>query len=207
MARDLRIVTWNANGVRLHIPELEVFLESHNIDVACITETHLSAYHSFHLQNYVVVRRDRPSARCAGVAVCIRRSINFLQVGPDTGNVESIGIRLTDTPLQVFAAYCPPRQNLGHKIWEVFNHPNRVPLPVVMEIQHGTRHFRREVSTVDWTLAQYLMGKSSLVCPIITSKVDIDSAIASLTTELNEIVTKATKSEQSGPAISASLTT
>jgi len=37
----LKIVTWNANGLSQHIPELEIFLVNESIDICLVSETHL----------------------------------------------------------------------------------------------------------------------------------------------------------------------
>ena len=38
----LRIMTWNANGLRQRCRELEVFLHDNHIDIALISETHFT---------------------------------------------------------------------------------------------------------------------------------------------------------------------
>ena len=44
---NLNICHWNAEGVRTKTLELQTFLKTHNIDVCCIQETHLSPNHRF----------------------------------------------------------------------------------------------------------------------------------------------------------------
>ena len=44
---NFNICHWNAEGVRTKKLELQTFLKTHNIDVCCIQETHLSPNHRF----------------------------------------------------------------------------------------------------------------------------------------------------------------
>ena len=55
----LKIVQWNAEGVRLKKTELQHFLKLKAIDVCCIQETHLSSSHRFFIRGYEVFRQDR----------------------------------------------------------------------------------------------------------------------------------------------------
>lgn len=38
---NFKLLNWNANGVKRQENELRYFLKVHDIDVACISETHL----------------------------------------------------------------------------------------------------------------------------------------------------------------------
>ena len=50
----LRIVTWNANGIVAKLPTFEVFLNSNDIDICLLTETHLTSNNNFYIDNYQV---------------------------------------------------------------------------------------------------------------------------------------------------------
>ena len=54
----LKIIQWNAKGVRLKKTELQHFLKLKAIDVCCIQETHLSSSHRFFIRGYEVFRQD-----------------------------------------------------------------------------------------------------------------------------------------------------
>ena len=58
----LKIVQWNAEGVRLEKTELQHFLKLKAIDVCCIQETHLSSSHHFFIRGYEVFRQDQESS-------------------------------------------------------------------------------------------------------------------------------------------------
>jgi len=52
MAGSLRIATWNANGVKQHQSELEIFLEDQKIDICLISETHFTKESSFKVRGF-----------------------------------------------------------------------------------------------------------------------------------------------------------
>lgn len=54
-----KIFLWNATNVKEKLPELEVFLQNNNIDVALITETWLLPTDRFYLKDYISIRKDR----------------------------------------------------------------------------------------------------------------------------------------------------
>ena len=52
--QTLRIVHWNAEGVRQKKLELQQFLKAQKIDVCCIQETHLNNTHRFSIRGYEI---------------------------------------------------------------------------------------------------------------------------------------------------------
>jgi exonuclease III len=40
---NLVIINWNANGIKKNRNTFAAFLSAHNIDIACVSETHLIA--------------------------------------------------------------------------------------------------------------------------------------------------------------------
>ena len=54
------ILQWNANGIGNKQTELSIFLEAHDVKVAAIQESKLTAKsRSPNIQNYTLVRQDR----------------------------------------------------------------------------------------------------------------------------------------------------
>ena len=49
---NFNICHWNAEGVRTKKLKLQTFLKTHNIDVCCIQETHLSPNHRFSVRGF-----------------------------------------------------------------------------------------------------------------------------------------------------------
>ena len=58
--KSFNILQWNANGIGNKQTELSIFLEAHNVKVAAIQESKLTAKsRSQNIQNYTLVRHDR----------------------------------------------------------------------------------------------------------------------------------------------------
>lgn len=105
----LKIVLWNAHGLRLKVADFSRFLSDHAPDIAFLTETWLQFGQPCCFPNYIIHRRDRPT-RGGGVAICVRASIpHHLRALPTLRNTEAVAIRLTGlpVPLTVAAVYLP----------------------------------------------------------------------------------------------------
>ena len=58
--KTFNILQWNANGIGNKQTELSIFLEAHDVKVAAIQESKLTAQsRSPNIQNYTIVRQDR----------------------------------------------------------------------------------------------------------------------------------------------------
>ena len=100
-------MTWNANSISQHSIELLNFLENHNVDVACITETKLSPSKKFFLKNYKIFRIDRNS-HGGGVAVIVRCDIEVKAIRADAAPCEAVGVKVSldaSQSLNIFSAY------------------------------------------------------------------------------------------------------
>ena len=82
MSKFLRILLWNANGVRSRIDELELVLNNEKIDICLLAETHLTNESNIKFKNYDFYHTIHPS-NCArgGSAIAVRTSIRH-----DEGN-------------------------------------------------------------------------------------------------------------------------
>ena len=60
---SLRVLQWNAGGLRARSAELLHFLSSHPVDLICIQESNLSSYFSFRIPGFSVLRSDRTHSR------------------------------------------------------------------------------------------------------------------------------------------------
>lgn len=69
---NLVIINWNANGLKQNRNTFAAFLNSHNVDIACISETHLINADKIKFNGYVTYRKDRLAVRpSGGVAIII----------------------------------------------------------------------------------------------------------------------------------------
>ena len=69
---NLTICHWNVEGVRTKKLELQTFLKTHNIDVCCIQETHLSPNHRFSVRGFETFRRDRENGPKGGLLILLK---------------------------------------------------------------------------------------------------------------------------------------
>ena len=76
----LKIVQWNAEGVRLKKTELQHFLKLKAIDVCCIQDTHLSSSHRFFIRGYEVFRQDRENRPKGGLLTLVRNNIPAAEI-------------------------------------------------------------------------------------------------------------------------------
>ncbi|KAL4091730.1 hypothetical protein QTP88_026377 [Uroleucon formosanum] len=73
---NLVIINWNANGLKQNRNTLAAFLNSHNVDIACISETHLINADKIKFNGYVTYRKDRLVVRpSGGVSIIIKSKI------------------------------------------------------------------------------------------------------------------------------------
>ena len=113
----LKIVQWNAEGVRLKKTELQHFLKLKAIDVCCIQETHLSSSHRFFIRGYEVFRQDRENRPKGGLLTVVRNNIPAVEIqrsGQADLDTEYLGVKLVlaGTPVTVFRIFSPPDKQI-----------------------------------------------------------------------------------------------
>jgi hypothetical protein len=115
----MKVVSFNANGIRSNFDEILYFLTDLNVDIALIQETHLYPHQKSPSSHpYIFLRADRriarqdPTARCGGVAILIHKRHSFTQLTIPTlhSNIECIAalIPLNGTPVAFISFYQPP---------------------------------------------------------------------------------------------------
>ena len=60
---SLRVLQWNAGGLRARSTELLHFLSSHPVDLVCIQESNLNSSSSFRIPGFSALRSDRTHSR------------------------------------------------------------------------------------------------------------------------------------------------
>lgn len=104
----MKIVSWNACGLRQNVQEVRHYLESEDIDIMLLNETKLTEDVNIQIKNYKFIRKDR-TAHGGGVGILIKQNICFQQLKsiPDV-SIEHVGIRLENN-IYIFAVYNNPR--------------------------------------------------------------------------------------------------
>lgn len=110
--QNLKVLYWNANGIRKNIVELYEFLDRHFIHVACISETFLKPHLTLSSHpDYIVHRLDRNDRPKGGVIIIIKRNIkHILLPHVPTLLCESISIEIfliNGSKIKLTSAYMP----------------------------------------------------------------------------------------------------
>ena len=81
--KDIRIATWNANGILNKKYELETSLNTQCIDVGLISETHFTKESYIKIKGYKIYHTPHPNNNArGGSAIIIRDSINHYEEHP-----------------------------------------------------------------------------------------------------------------------------
>lgn len=114
--KSLLILQFNANGIKNHLNELQTVLYNSRIDLALITETHLTKYSNIYIPGYKFLKTDHPDNTAhGGVAIIIKNSIQFQPLPHfcfDYLQSCALILKLNNIPITIAAIYSPPK----HKI-------------------------------------------------------------------------------------------
>uniref|UniRef100_A0A1B0DGV7 Endonuclease/exonuclease/phosphatase domain-containing protein n=1 Tax=Phlebotomus papatasi TaxID=29031 RepID=A0A1B0DGV7_PHLPP len=115
--RNLKIMTFNCNGIISKLKEIESFLESNKIDIALINETNLKPSKKIYLKNYDIYRSDNIESQKGGNAIFIKRNIKHKRINipkiESLSNVIGIKLFLSNESFAVFNIYLRPRVKLN----------------------------------------------------------------------------------------------
>ncbi|KAI5738896.1 hypothetical protein M8J77_012467 [Diaphorina citri] len=139
----LAILNWNANGISSKKMIFTEFLVRHNIDIACVSETHLTPKEKFTVSNYKVFRSDRiPEAAAGGVAVFVKRSLYHEAITlPPMLSFEIQGVMVSlsnGSQLKIFATYLQPRKTVS--IRDLNNIFNGNVIPTIVAGDLNSKH-------------------------------------------------------------------
>ena len=92
---SLRVLLWNAGGLRARSTELLHFLSSHPVDLICIQESNLNSSSSFRIPVFSALRSDRTHSRSGilssdtthasgGVVIFVRQGLSFSELSTST---------------------------------------------------------------------------------------------------------------------------
>lgn len=118
----LKIVTWNANGILAKLTTFEVLLNSQDVDICLLSETHLTNKNSLNLENYKVYNAFCPgnSAR-GGSSLIIKNTIEHFEIG----KIETIDIQMSivqlsslKQKLNIGVVYCSPSCSIKKEVFK-----------------------------------------------------------------------------------------
>lgn len=115
MINSLKVIFWNCRSVCNKYYELFDFLCNHKIDICLLSETWLNKQHRFNHPAYNCVRSDMHGRIGGGVAILIKKSINFAEAKIiDTNFIENVGIELLthdQSKFYIYSVYFPGAVN------------------------------------------------------------------------------------------------
>ena len=128
--KTFNILQWNANGIGSKQTELSIFLEEHNVKVAAIQESKLTAKsRSPNIQNYTLVRQDRRLGPGGGLLFFIHNSVSFTRkplstMSKNDPHLEelTISIAMDNTGLLITNVYIPPASSCNGRYSPPLDH-------------------------------------------------------------------------------------
>lgn len=97
MPKNLKIIYWNAQGLRNKRSELIQLINHLKIDIVLLNEAHLNHNKTFKIPNFITYRNDRSTkgkTNCGGTAILIRRKISHQPIQIQTTNIENTIIHI-----------------------------------------------------------------------------------------------------------------
>ena len=128
--KTFNILQWNANGIGSKLTELSSFLEAHNVKVAAIQESKLTAKsRSPNIQNYTLVRQDRRLGPGGGLLFFIHNSVSFTRkplstMSKNDPHLEELAIciAMDNTELLITNVYIPPASSCNGRYSPPLDH-------------------------------------------------------------------------------------
>lgn len=115
-SNSLFILTWNSNGLINRRNELLATLYNSRIDIALISETHLTNITQINLPGYHIIKSNHPDGTDhAGAAIFIRTLLLFYPLPQyQTAHIQACGIALilNNIPINIYAIYSPLRHSI-----------------------------------------------------------------------------------------------
>ena len=135
---SLRVLQWNAGGLRARSTELLHFLSSHPVDLICIQESNLNSSFSFQILGFSALRSDRTHSRSgilspddthasSGVVIFVRQGLSFSELSTSSlslldsySDYVGVNISLNNSSsvsfLNVYAPLFAPPQRMAEPI-------------------------------------------------------------------------------------------
>src|ERR1700733_14195540 len=114
----LKIMQWNARGIRTNINELKNFIikTTNKPDIICIEETNLKDKDNLRIEGYLALRHDNPTRQIGGLAMLIREGINhtLLQIDNNT-EMEYMGVEINTNhgKIKIINVYASPTREIN----------------------------------------------------------------------------------------------
>jgi exonuclease III len=121
---QLKIVLWNANGLVQHTAEVKTSIQTQNVDVMLISETHFTTRSYIKIPNYTIYATQHPEDTAhGGTAIIIKNSIkHHLHGHYILAHLQATSVTIEDWigPLTTAAVYCPPKHTIKAEQYRSF---------------------------------------------------------------------------------------
>ena len=139
----LVIINWNANGIKQNRNTFAAFLSAHNVDIACVSETHLIASDKIKFNGYTTYCKDRLAVQpSGGVAIIIKTKIKHHQTYlPTLQTLEAVAISISinHSITTIISAYQSPSfQMYTNDFDKILNSYQRILLVGDLNCKHKT---------------------------------------------------------------------
>lgn len=124
MDQNLKVICWNANGLLQHQQELQVILETNNIDICLISETHFTKHTQTKFKNYKIYHTAHPeNSAKGGSAVIVKNNIQqYEELKYITEKIQAtvVCIKTKHKKINIAAIYCPPKHSIKKEDYSDF---------------------------------------------------------------------------------------
>lgn len=125
--KDIRIGTWNANGILSRKEEFLIYLKENKIDICFVSETHLTKQCHIKINGYNVHHTIHPDNQASGgSAVFIKNNFKYnedINIQIDKIQLTVLSVSTSTKNFKAGAVYLPPRHNLKENDYlTILNH-------------------------------------------------------------------------------------
>jgi len=164
----LVIINWNANGIKHNRNTFAAFLSAHNVDIACVSETHLITSDKIKFNGYTTYRKDRLAVRpSGGVSIIIKTKIKHQQSYlPSLQTLEAVAISISinHSITTIISAYQSPSfQMYTNDFEKILNSYQRILLVGDLNCKHTTWNCKA-TNANGRKLFKYLSNSSTIMC-------------------------------------------
>lgn len=165
--KAIKILYWNANGIRPQVEQFKLFLLNEDIDIALINETHLTEKQKLNVPQYQTYRSDR-NQYGGGTAILIKKGIKHsLLPTPNLTTIEATSCVVTTSSgdIQFTAVYHPPNQNINTKDIEALLKKRRCVIAGDLNCKNVAWNSRKNNSDGNKLLQHSNLNNYSIVAP------------------------------------------
>ena len=132
--RILKTCHLNIQSINNKIDILKDFIAKNRIDIMSVNETWLSSHKKFYIDNYSIIRRDRPQGQHGGVCLIVHNSISYTNFEiPASLDIECVAIKLHNCikgkkDLIIASYYNPPDKEICPELFTILSNKSFIIL-------------------------------------------------------------------------------